>query len=401
MLLGRVLADGVVKLAALAVATVIWLPVLAWLHRPDASEFRAAEGIAPKGRMLAARHLAIWTDLQLRQLELDKMQAGNPEWDFMSRTYFVLALANMALREPQFQPQACEIIDAILDNTLRIEQEEGPLYFLLDYAHTTGPWMAKPERSLFVDGEIALMLGARRLVAEKREYRAPLAERVESLVRQMRQSPVMCGESYPDECWMFCNAVSLAAMRIADVLDGTDHSDLVSEWLATAKTHLVHRPSGLLIATCHVSGEPAPAGATPEGSTIWMVAHMLQIVDREFAEDQYRRARRELARSFAGFGYSREWPESGLGKPDVDSGPIVPVLEASAGASGLAIMGAAAFEDRGYLTELLTSLSYIGFPTEADGQLRYRASNPVGDAVILYATVLGPLWEEVERRAVQ
>ena len=33
-------------------------------------------------------------------------------------------------------------------------------------------------------------------------------------------SPVLCVESYPDECWLFCNTIALAAIRAA-VGDGT------------------------------------------------------------------------------------------------------------------------------------------------------------------------------------
>jgi len=257
----------------------------------------------------------------------------------------------------------------------------------------------RPPRSLFIDGEIALMLAARRLVEEKPAYRQPLAERVEIMIDRMSQSPVLCAESYPDECWLFCNTVSLAAIRLADALDGTRHDAFLARWVRTAKAKLVEPRTGLLISAFQADGQPAPCGAGPEGTTIWMACHMLDVVDHEFAREQYRRARRELARSLFGFGYSREWPASFPGSMDVDSGPVVPILGASASASGLAILGAAAFGDRWFFDRLLTSLNLGGFPVERGGQLRYQASNPVGDAVVLYAMVLGPLWDEANRRA--
>jgi hypothetical protein len=81
--------------------------------------------------------------------------------------------------------------------------------------------------------------------------------------------------------------------------------------------------------------------------------------------------------------------------PDVDSGPIVPWLDASAGSSGLALLGASAFGDRDYLGGLLASLELAGFREGG----RYRASNQVGDAVILYALSFGPLWRRVRGEA--
>ena len=79
---------------------------------------------------------------------------------------------------------------------------------------------------------------------------------------------------------------------------------------------------------------------------------------------------------------------------DIDSGPIVPIFGASASASGLAFLGAAGFHDVEYLTQLMTSLNFAGFPVKRGDALHYQASNPVGDAVLLYALVQGPLWEK-------
>ena len=122
---------------------------------------------------------------------------------------------------------------------------------------------------------------------------------------------------------------------------------------------------------------------------------MLEVVDPVFARDQYDRARKGLGHSFLGFGYAREWAPACVGTMDVDSGPIVPFLEASAGASGMAVLGAAVFEDDAFLDQLLPSLEFAAFPDQVDDQLIFRASNPVGDAVLLYALVEGPLWKRV------
>ncbi|MBI2893872.1 MAG: hypothetical protein HYY06_09995, partial [Deltaproteobacteria bacterium] len=62
------------------------------------------------------------------------------------------------------------VIDRIIDETLRLEREQGQTYFLMPYANAR-PWVARPARSIFVDGEIAIMIGARRLVRER--HRAP------------------------------------------------------------------------------------------------------------------------------------------------------------------------------------------------------------------------------------
>ena len=101
----------VLKSIAVSVATCLWLPSMHLFFSVETKEYRQSVGVAPKARQLAERHLAIWRDPVLRARELESMQKVNPEWDFMSRTYFVLALANMALRDPAYEDLACEIIE--------------------------------------------------------------------------------------------------------------------------------------------------------------------------------------------------------------------------------------------------------------------------------------------------
>jgi len=205
-------------------------------------------------------------------------------------------------------------------------------------------------------------------------------------------------ESYPDECWMFDHCVALDAVKIADYLDGTDHSALIRDWIAMAKQRLVDPKSGLLISSFTTHGAPL---AGPEGSSIWMVAHSLQLLDEDFARDQYQRARKELGAVTLGFGYAHEWPESWKGEPNIDSGPIIPVFDVSAGSSGMAFIGASTFRDDKFLASLAATLDFAGFPSRTGGRLKYCASNQVGDAALLYAATLGPLWQKVKTGAKQ
>jgi hypothetical protein len=337
----------------------------------------------------------VGTDPALCEREIARMRSTNAEWDFMGRSFLVWALAEMCLHEPHRKAEYLPVIDRIIDHTLQTEQEQGLYHFLMPYAHN-GPFVQQPVRSQFLDGEIALMLAVRCLVEDKEQYRPLLAERVETMVRRMRASPVLCTESYPNECWMFCNTVALAAIRIADHVQGTDHSDFFRKWVRVAKERLVHDETGLLVSSFTLDGQPMDG---PEGSSIWMVAHCLRLVDEEFARDQYKRARKELGVRACGLAYAREWPASWRSPMDVDSGPIVPILGASAGSSGLAFVAARSFDDRDYFRALHTTVNFAGFPIEEDGRLKYGASNQVGDAVLLYAAVLGPVWEKVQKEA--
>jgi hypothetical protein len=382
-------------LLVLTVAAVIWLPCLHLVFARPVSEFRQADGLSPKARQLAARHLLSWTDPVQRKTELERMRASNAEWDFMGRGFVVWSLANMGLRDPRSKDFYLQAMDQIIDETLRLEKEKGMYFFLMSYAQASH-YVMKPERSLFLDGEIAMMLASRRMLQEKEEYKSLLTDRVKIMTEEFNRAPHFLLESYPDECWTFDHGVALDAMKMADYLDGSDHSKLIHDWVAMAKQKLIDRESGLLLSS--YTTDDVPLGG-PEGSSLWMVAHSLQILDADFARDQYQRARKQLGEITLGFGYAHEWPATWTGPANIDSGPIIPVFNISAGSSGMAFIGASAFEDNTFLESLNATLDFAGFPSRKSGQLKYCASNQVGDAALLYAATLGPLWQKIEEGA--
>ena len=184
---------------------------------------------------------------------------------------------------------------------------------------------------------------------------------------------MLSAESYPDECWMFDNLAALAAMRMADFLDGTDHSAFIRRWLAMAREKLTDPQTGILFSSYTVDGQALDG---PEGSSIWMVSHFLRLADEDFAKDQYRRARDQLGRQAMGFAWSREWQASWKGAMDVDSGPVVPVLEIIPGASGMAFIGASSFGDDGYLSALGATLDFSAFPSRHSPPVKVLRQQP-------------------------
>src|SRR5690242_2851890 len=83
-------------LASLILAAAVWLPAMHLLFRPAAATYQATpQNIPPLAQSLAARHLGLWEDPEKRSAEIAKMRASNAEWDFMGRTYLVLALVDM------------------------------------------------------------------------------------------------------------------------------------------------------------------------------------------------------------------------------------------------------------------------------------------------------------------
>jgi hypothetical protein len=306
----------------------------------------------------------------------------------MARTFMVLAFANHALADPERRAMYLAMIDRIVDTTIADDDRAGPHVFLLPYSHRA-PFRDTAGRSLFVDGEIALMLAARQLVERAPEREVMTRMWIERVIGQLERAPKLFGESYPDEVWVFCNTVALGAIRLHDASVGTPeaHADLMKRWVASARETSIDRATGLLVSKTTLDGD---VGDGPEGSTLWLAADMLLLVDEDFARDQYARARRELGGELFGYAWAREWPAAWPGRDDIDSGPTVPIVGANAGSSGLALVAARAFHDDAFTRGLVASLELAGFP--AHGGATYAAGNPLPDAHLLNPLASGPQW---------
>lgn len=369
---------------ALTASTATWTAGLSSLFGPAPSTLRGD----PSDRVirgLLERQLDLWE--HGAQAAIDAMRHTNPEWDFMGRTFLGLALCNLVIRAPDEAPRFMAALDRMLDDTLAATERYGDRHWLLGYVDRA-PFLNPAGASLFVDGELAVVLAARRCVGGDDRFDQALRARIQAILAHLDASPIGHGESYPDEGWAFCNALAATALTLDQRVSGRDHRPALSRWRA-GLDGLIDPVTGLLVSEYTWRGEPLDG---PEGSSIFLVTSCLALLDPALGRRQYELAKDHLLRNLLGFGWSREWPDTWRGPADVDSGPIIPLLDASAGASGLAFVGAGAYDDTEVMSALLASLELAGFPTWNGEQLSYAASNQVGDAVLLYALVQGPLW---------
>lgn len=364
-------------LTALAASSAGWT---ASLHVPFGPAEADLDGDpdGPVIRGLLERQLALWeTD---DRGALDGMRGTNPEWDFMGRCFLGLALAGLCVAAPGEASRFRAALDRMLADTLATTKALGDRHWLLAYADRA-PFHNPGGASLFVDGELASVLLARRLTGGDARWDGAIDDRIARIRAHLDASPRGHGESYPDEGWAFCNAFAALALTFDAAWRGADHTHTLTRW-RTGLDALTDPQTGMLISSYTWAGRPLDG---PEGSSLFLVLGHLAVLDPELGRAQYALAREHLLRGMAGFGWAREWPSGWRGPTDIDSGPIIPVLDASPGASGLAFVAAAAYDDRPTLAGLLTSLELAGFPTWDGDRLAYAASNAVGDAVLLYA----------------
>lgn len=367
--------------AALALI-VLALPVAFAATRP--SPERRAED-------LLQAQVALWEDPDARARTVAELRALNPEWDFMRRTFLGLALVDRALAAPEEADRWLPVVDELLASLVADEARLGQEGFLLPYARRA-PFRDPAGRSVFVDGEIALLAGARRMVREDPATAALHRERVAHLQRSFAAH--LLPESYPDEGWTFCMTNALVALRLADALDGTDHAPLVRAWVHEIGA-LAEPDTGLLPSSLTPDGRVLDG---PEGSSIWLVAANLALLDPDLAQRQYAGAREGLFHALLGLGWASEWGPGWRGPVDVDSGPIVPLFDASPSSSGFALLAARAFGDDRTFDRLARSLHAADLLVAVDPRMATLADNPMGDVIVLHALTFGPLWEEARAR---
>lgn len=85
--------------------------------------------------------------------------------------------------------------------------------------------------------------------------------------------------------------------------------------------------------------------------------------------------------SLLGFAGIREYPVGFEGAGDVDSGPLL--FGVSASASAFALAGARLYGDDGLSTQLLRTASLVGMPVEAGGRFSFATGGAVGNAIVL------------------
>lgn len=382
----RRMTRRLVPLSLALFALVAWLATLR--HAVDV----ATPSDLPR-RMLA-HSLGVLEDPARRDAEIAAMRATSAEWDLMWRTYTTLALADWAVDEPKERDRAVALMDLLADDAERAEARWGQRRFLLPYA-AGRPWVDPAGRSVFVDGEILLMRAMRQLVQRDTARDEALRLRASHVAGAMERAPRGSAESYGDECWTYSDAVALAGLRLSDEILGADHRALARRWVASARASFTDRRTGLLVASHSLEGVTSDG---VEGSSAWMTAHALLLVDPVLAEEQWTLAREALVRRPLGFAYAREWPAETSTRVDIDSGPVVPGLGAGPASSGIAFVAAQSFGDRTLVDALRRSLEVFAVPVTRGRERWYAATGAMGHAVVTYGLGTGSAWRLAQKK---
>lgn len=314
----------------------------------------------------------------------ERMQRLFPEGYFFSHVLYGLAWTDVARRDPAWAGDA--------------RREAARAVAALESAPGTAPFSAdlRPRYGIFHAGW-SLLLRARsaRLApgggasGELRRIRADAGEVAAAVSEALDHGGSPFLAAYPGQAWPVDTVVAMAALRAADEVTGSDHRALVDRWRSRA-SELSDPGLGLL--PHRVDAESGVALDGPRGTSQSIIQRFWPVIDHRGAGASYRRFRAAFVTTEWGLVGVREHPHGTDGAGDVDSGPLLRGMSASA--SAVTIGAAVTAGDDRLARTLAREAELFGMAVSWRGHRRYLAGAlPVGDAFMAWvlATPREPL----------
>lgn len=183
--------------------------------------------------------------------------------------------------------------------------------------------------------------------------------------------------AYPGQAWPVDSVVAVAALRLHDRIVGSRFEPVITRWLTSARTHL-DPTTGLL------PHRTTPVREGARGSSQSIIQRFLPEIDPEWAGQQYSAFRRSFVDTRLGLPGIREYPQGVDGTGDVDSGPLI--IGISASATAVTIGAARAHGDRSLAGPLTSLGESLGIPVTFANSKRYAFGIlPIGDAFLAWS----------------
>jgi hypothetical protein len=358
-----------------AALTLALLPPNLRLYLPRAADYgpdRVGADVVPQLRFVGAA---------LRDGAGERMQALFPEGFFFSHALYGLAWVEVGLRQPAAAPFRARALREARWALAQLDSPAGlaPFAPSLDppygvfYAGWSG-WLR--------GGALLLQDPAGRDPGEVARFAADCA----ALAAAFDRGPGPFLTAYPGQAWPVDSVVAIAALRLHDRLLPPRFDATIARWLAAARARL-DPATGLLPHRAEPrTGRPLEGA---RGSSQSIIARFLVEVDPDWGREQYARFRGQFVTTLGGIPGVREYPPGVAGRGDVDSGPLLAGLSASA--TVVALGAAIVHGDRALADPLLHTGEAAGLPLSWRGTKRYALGQlPVGDAFLVWAKTARP-----------
>jgi hypothetical protein len=345
----------------------LWLngrPYLAPVTQPDSER-------VPKN---AVSHLA-WIREKLADGAGQSMQRLFPEGFFFCHALYGLAWVEIGLRSAEHRVMAAREARRALTN---VESAAGKEAFLPELP---------PGHGMFYAGwRNHLQAGVVLLTGDEGE-KAQLRSRCDALVQALTASPAWPWlASYRDQVWPCDAPPGIHAMCVYDSVTGEDrYADFAARWLEAVNQNL--SPEFGMVTHVADPGSGRPLGP-PRATSQTIILRFLADIDPTFASAQYERFQTHFHDSILGVPAILEYPH-GIDAPgDVDSGPLIAGVSASATVVGMGV--AQIYGDHEFSRAISQFGETVGLPCGI-GRRRYLGGMlPVGDAFVVHATTARP-----------
>jgi hypothetical protein len=304
-----------------------------------------------------------------------RMQQLFPEGYFFSYALYGLTWVDVGARSEQLRDRGLAEARWALSH---LDSERGRAVFdeSLDppYGVFYQGW------TTWLRGGIVRLAGAG--ATESARFSADVQQLADSFTRTLDRTGSPFLTAYPGQAWPCDSAVAIAAVRLA----GDQHIGVVDRWLAAVGSRR-DPATGLLPHTVDpVSGAPT-SGARATSQVI--ILRFLIEVDPVGASRDWKTFRDRFGSTIPGIPGVREHPQGTDLPGDVDSGPLI--LGLSASASAVALGDAVLYGDRPAAAALTGLAEATGFAVEWNGSRRYLAGQlPVGDAFLAWSMTARP-----------
>lgn len=193
--------------------------------------------------------------------------------------------------------------------------------------------------------------------------------------------------AYPNMAWPVDSVVGIATLSLHDHLLSPSYESVISDWLTMARERLDPVTGLLPHRVDPVTGEGLE---TARGSSQSIIHRFLPEIDPVWASEQYAAFRGQFVGFLGTVPGIREYPPGMFGLGDVDSGPLINGLSASA---TVVTMGAAFIHQDRELGETFVHIGEsAGLPISLGNTKRYAFGVlPVGDAFLVWSQTAMPL----------
>ncbi|WP_018353005.1 hypothetical protein [Longispora albida] len=302
----------------------------------------------------------------------EEAQASFPEGYFFLYELYGLAWVNVGMKAPQHKARALSEARWALSH---LDSEAGRAPFSAQL---------KPAYGVFYTGWTSWLRGGIVKLdgGPDAPERVKLAADSAALAEALAASPTPFLEAYPGQAWPVDSVVAVAGLSMVTQLGIADYGAITGRWLA-ATDERRDKETGLLPHRADAATGKGLDG--PRATSQVMLLRFLTEIDQARAVRDWPVFRERFRSTVPGAPGLREYPRGADGDGDVDSGPLILGLSASASAVGLGT--AVIFGDREVASELAGLAAVTGFFVHD----RYMAGLvPIGDAFMVWSLTSMP-----------